>query len=136
MGRIQTWRASTRWWLGKRLPYHLSIGKRAERLAEKYLLAQGLALITRNFHCKHGEIDLIMAENQTLVFVEVRLRIDNSAQESVTLPKQRRIIRTAGRFLTHHPAYHAWPMRFDIIAMDRCRLDAIEWLTNAFGDNY
>src|SRR5690606_15144796 len=49
-------------------------GESAERRAERYLRAQGLRLLDRNYHSPHGEIDLIMQDGATLVFVEVRLR--------------------------------------------------------------
>jgi len=77
-----------------------------------------------------------MTENQRLIFVEVRMRIDNSGRESVTLQKQRRIKNTAKYFLTKHPAYYAWQLRFDIIAMSQCSLSAIDWQTNAFEAEY
>jgi len=49
-------------------------GKRAEALVADYLQARGLRLIERNYHCRLGEIDLILAHGPVLVFVEVRLR--------------------------------------------------------------
>lgn len=49
-------------------------GKNAEELATIYLQQQGLTLISSNFRCKFGEIDLIMRDNKSLVFVEARLR--------------------------------------------------------------
>lgn len=136
MGRIQKWCAAARRRLSNRLPYHLRIGTQAEHIAERYLIKKKMTTIARNFSCRYGEVDLIMTENNTLVFVEVRLRIDNSARESVTLAKQRRIIKTAQWYLTQHPAYTAWPIRFDIVAMTACKLDAVDWLTNAFEAEY
>lgn len=49
-------------------------GEHFELIAEQYLVKQGLTPVTRNFHCKYGEIDLIMREAQVLVFVEVKYR--------------------------------------------------------------
>ena len=45
------------------------IGQRAERLAESYLEEKGMELICRNYRCRQGEIDLILRDGQTLVFV-------------------------------------------------------------------
>ncbi|MCG8083044.1 MAG: YraN family protein, partial [Candidatus Thiodiazotropha taylori] len=66
---------------------HLQQGEAAEQLAVDYLSRRGLKLVTRNFRCKVGEIDLIMREKRTLVFVEVRYRQSDdygSALESIT----------------------------------------------------
>jgi putative endonuclease len=41
------------------------------------LIERGLKLVTQNYHCRFGEIDLIMKDGKTLVFVEVRLRSNN-----------------------------------------------------------
>ena len=54
-----------------------AVGLHYERQAEKYLQQQGLNLILRNYQCKVGEIDLIMRDQKTLVFVEVRYRRSN-----------------------------------------------------------
>ena len=53
-------------------------GRLGEDLALAYLLEQGYQLITRNFSCKLGEIDLIVTKDGQTVFVEVR-----SAQPSI-----------------------------------------------------
>ena len=134
MGKIYQWFTALYQSLTKLL-YYRNLGQCAEHLAAIYLKRQGLSLLKHNFYSPQGEIDLIMVHNHTLVFIEVRLRIDNSAKESVTLAKQRRIIKTAHQFLAKHPAYRIWPMRFDVIAMTACSIDAIEWLPDAFEAN-
>ena len=48
-------------------------GLLAENLAASYLIEQGLKLLVKNYHCRFGEIDLIMQDKNTLVFIEVRL---------------------------------------------------------------
>ncbi len=53
---------------------HKATGDHAELLACRYLQRHGLRLLTRNFHCRRGEIDLIMRDGDSLVFVEVRYR--------------------------------------------------------------
>ena len=55
-------------------PKHLIEGNAAEQLAATFLQQKGLTLIEKNFRCTYGEIDLIMRDGKTLVFIEVRLR--------------------------------------------------------------
>ena len=83
-------------------------GEDAERIAENFLIAKGLKLVARNYRCRFGEIDLIMQERETLVFVEVRLRRhshgagDNNfggAAASITGNKRARIIAAAQHYL-------------------------------------
>ena len=74
----------------------------AEDLACNYLSKQGLILVSRNYYCRLGEIDIIMRDKNYLVFVEVRYR-NNSlfgcGAESVTLSKQTKLIKTAQFYL-------------------------------------
>jgi putative endonuclease len=77
-----------------------------------------------------GEIDLIMTDENCLIFVEVRLRTNpnyGSGAESVTLTKQRKIIRTAQFYLLNH-AIGNRDCRFDVISID----DKIDWIQGAF----
>lgn len=115
---------------------HLRDGAAAETLAQHYLEARGLQLWMKNYRCKLGEIDLIMREQNTLVFVEVRLRSNpffSSAAESVTHTKQQKLIRTAQRFLQEHKLVNKQACRFDIIALSARGESAIEWIRDAFG---
>lgn len=110
------------------------IGQQAEDQALEQLESSGLKLITRNYHCRHGEIDLIMDDANTLVFVEVRYRKNNhfgSALESISPSKQRKIILTAKHYLAHHPKERA--IRFDAIALSptASKLE-IQWVKSAF----
>ena len=106
-----------------------------EQQACLYLKQQGMKFVTRNFQRRGGEIDLIMLDGSTLVFVEVRFRRSGrfgSAIESVNAPKQQRIIQTAGLFLQQSDiAYHS--CRFDVIAVSPADsgLD-IQWIQDAF----
>ena len=61
-------------------------GQQIEQQVSRYLQKQGLRLIEQNYQCRGGEIDLIMKEKNTLVFVEVRFRKNarfGSALESI-----------------------------------------------------
>lgn len=93
-----------------------SSGARAEQRAEQWLTRRGLHLLVRNYRCRQGEIDLIMKDGNTLVFVEVRLRSRSefgSAAASVGHAKQRRLVKAAAHFLAHRPALacRSWRQR-------------------------
>jgi len=103
-------------------------GDAAEERARTWLERQGLTTIERNFRCKGGEIDLVMQDGATLVFVEVRKRARGGfggAAASVTPRKQARLVIAAQTFLLRYR--HLPPCRFDVVAIDG---DALEWLKN------
>ena len=105
-------------------------GVAAEAAALAFLTRQGLTLVQCNFRCRGGEIDLIMQERDTLVFVEVRQRSSRShggALASVTPLKQKRLIIAAQQYLQRYRLPPA--CRFDVIAYDD---DQMQWLKNAF----
>ena len=112
------------------------LGIAGEDFAYQYLKKQGLKLIKKNFACKSGEIDLIMEDKDELVFVEVRLRNNKNyvtAEESITIYKQRRIINTAHYYLQIQKFNPLPPCRFDVIALSRHNDDYdLQWLKNAF----
>lgn len=118
-------------------------GAHAESLAEKWLKKKGLKTLQRNYLCKCGEIDLIMQDGDHLVFVEVRLRSNRNyatGAETVTYPKQRKIINTASHFLQRNAKMMERPARFDVISVSRKpgqNANAeFEWLKNAFEVSY
>lgn len=79
----------------------------------------GLKLLTRNFNTRYGELDLVMRDGETVVFVEVRYRRDpgfGGAAASVTAQKQTRLAHAAGLFLQAHPKLAQLPCRFDVVA--------------------
>ncbi len=107
-------------------------GLLAENLAASYLIEQGLKLLVRNYHCRFGEIDLIMQDKNTLVFIEVRLRSSlgyGTAGSSITKQKQLKLTRTALHYLQAHGDAAC---RFDAILMDKAELANLVWLRNAF----
>ncbi|CAJ1886201.1 YraN family protein [Aeromonas jandaei] len=114
-------------------PLPSSKGQHFELVAERWLQAQGLQPVTRNYRCRGGEIDLIMHQGQTLVFVEVRYRASAShggAASSVTLAKQRKIMLAARHYLKQHAINEAsQACRFDVIAFEG---DQPDWIRNAF----
>ncbi len=107
-------------------------GVEAEKLAATFLTERGLKLIAQNYHCRFGEIDLIMKEGKTLVFIEVRLRSNTrfgDAGSSITPQKQQKLILTAQHYLQQHGETAC---RFDAILMNKANLQSIEWVRNAF----
>ena len=113
-----------------------SIGKETESLACEYLQAQGLRLLERNFLVPQGEIDLIMEDRQSLIFVEVRYRRNNnfgSGAETISHSKQRKLLATAACYLQRHPRQAERPARFDVVSMMMENSHySINWIRNAF----
>ncbi len=112
-------------------------GAAAEQMARQFLERQGLTFVAANVKGPGGEIDLIMRAEQTLVFVEVRLRSNSrfsSAEESVNPAKQQRLIQTASWYLQQQKLTDELPCRFDVVALSS--LDAAkppQWIVDAFG---
>lgn len=116
----------------KQPPKHLVEGNAAEQLAATFLQQKGLKLVEKNFRCPHGEIDLIMHDGKTLVFVEVRLRSSanfGGAAMSINPSKQQKLTRTAERYLQIHGDAAC---RFDVVLMQSTNIKAVEWIQNAF----
>jgi putative endonuclease len=110
---------------------HLLRGESAEQEALDFLIKKGLKLVSRNFRCKLGELDLIMSDQQTLVIIEVRFRKTDkygSAVESITRAKQSRIIAATYVYLSSQKKDQA--IRFDVIAISGN--GNIDWIQNAF----
>lgn len=104
------------------------LGMEGEDEALAHLTRHGLTLVTRNFLCKGGEIDLIMRDGAHLVFIEVRRRADSrhgGAAASITPHKQRRMVRAAQVYLLRCATLP--PCRFDVVAIDGGQL---RWLRN------
>jgi len=112
-------------------------GADAEAQAQQHLEAAGLRLVARNWRCRGGELDLVMRDRDTLVFVEVRSRASSafgSALETVDARKQARLTLAARSFLKAHPEHAARPARFDVVALDGAagRPQQLDWLRAAF----
>lgn len=108
-------------------------GAQAEQWAAQYLQRHGLKPVARNYRCRFGEIDLIMNDGTTLVFVEVRLRRNGDfggAAASIDAHKQQRLIRTAQHYLA--ALGQTPPCRFDAVLLDDAEGRNVQWLRNAF----
>lgn len=109
------------------------LGQSAEARAEAFLKTRGLTLVARNWRCRFGEIDLVMQDDSTLVFIEVRLRSRSDfggAAASVTPAKQRKLLAAARQYLATLKTLP--PCRFDVVALSGDA--APEWIRNAFDD--
>ncbi len=110
-----------------------SRGRDAEARAARYLENRGLAIVTRNYRCRYGEIDLIARDGATLVFIEVRARRSNAfggAAASITVAKRDKLRRTALHYLA---ALGRSPRcRFDALLLSG-DADTVEWIRDAFG---
>jgi putative endonuclease len=113
-----------------------SIGKDAEKEACEFLCKNGLHLLMANYRCLHGEIDLIMRDQDDIVFVEVRSRgrIDyGHAMETIDNKKIKNLIKTATHFLQSKRWLDKVNSRFDVIAIQSIAgKRQLEWIKNAF----
>ncbi len=111
-------------------------GDYAERQARHYLEKRGLKTLQCNYHCRYGEIDLIMEDKNELVFVEVRSRTPKgygNAVETISDSKIRKIIITAEQYLQDKKISPQKFCRFDIVSIDNtANKSMIKWLPNAF----
>lgn len=116
-----------------------AIGQINEDKALQYLKKHALKLVCRNYHCRAGELDLIMLDRDTLVFIEVRFRNQTrygSAADSVDYRKQRKLILAAQHFLQTQKFSKLPACRFDVLAMTPLARDKtslqFDWIKNAF----
>lgn len=110
-------------------------GGEAEQYAAEFLQRQCLVLLERNYRCRFGEIDLIMRDGITLVFVEVRMRTSQAfggAAASITLSKQKKLLCTARHYLAK--LKYVPPCRFDAVLLSSNDGLEMEWIKNAFGE--
>jgi len=111
------------------------LGSRGEKLALKYLKKKRLRLQEKNYHCRYGEIDLIMWDELYLVFVEVRYRKSNlfgGAIESIDQRKQVKLRRSAQDYLIKLKNNEP-PCRFDVLCISgNLNKPDYQWVKNAF----
>lgn len=122
--------------MGRPLPSNTTEkGSLAEDHALFYLEKQGLKLISRNYRAKSGEVDLIMQDQEDVVFIEVKFR-QNEDQLSIleTVPKwkQSRVIRAATLFLLEKQWFDQVYVRFDVLGLIGENFEEMTWIKNAF----
>ena len=109
------------------------LGQLYEKLALAYLQQQGLQLVQQNFQCKAGEIDLVMRDNNSLVFVEVKYRASSAfggALAAVTKAKQQKLLRASRWYLQQHNATNL-ACRLDVLAIEGQPPYQYNWIKNA-----
>ena len=107
-----------------------AVGRFGEQRATEHLAAQGCEVLDRNWRARGrggdrpaaGEIDLVVRDARTVVFVEVKTRSGTGfglPAEAVGADKQRRLRRLAVRWLSEHPELGACALRFDVVSVVR-----------------
>ena len=114
--------------------YKQIIGAKGEKIARQFLRQKGYRIITRNFSCPFGEIDIIARQGKATVFIEVKTRSSckfGLPQEGIKAEKIKHLLRSA-RFYIKKYAHPDGEFRFDIVSIvlgDTTRIDLIK---NAF----
>jgi putative endonuclease len=95
-------------------------GRHGEDLARQFLEQLGYSYVGRNWHCRAGEIDLIMRDADEIVFVEVKTRHGEAggrAEEAVSRGKSRKMLAAGEWYITKHPEFHDLFWRCDLVAI-------------------
>ncbi|MCF6193292.1 MAG: YraN family protein [Kangiellaceae bacterium] len=112
-------------------------GDKLEDFAAKQLTIEGLKIISHNYLCKMGEVDIIAKEKNDLVFIEVRYRKSEQyggSLASVDQKKQRRISMAASHYLQKHNLTNKLACRFDVFAVTGIiNHFEYQWIKAAFG---
>jgi putative endonuclease len=113
-------------------------GLHYENQARSYLAQHGLVLLKQNYHCRFGEIDLIMLQQEVVCFIEVKFRNSmrfGGAVSSISAQKQKKIVKTALFFIAQNEKLKHHSIRFDALLIQQ-RPDSkstdINWIQNAF----
>ena len=105
-------------WFGRLFP-EKTLGQRGEEAAARYLKRRGYKILARGQRLPSGELDLVVLDGRTIVFVEVKTRQSSDVghpAEAVDAVKQRRLTRLAVTFLKRHGLLE-YPARFDVVAI-------------------
>jgi putative endonuclease len=107
-----------------------------EDAALTHLMRSGLQLLTRNFSCRQGELDLVMREGECVVFIEVRYRASHARGDgaaSVGASKRAKLVHAAQVWLLAHPRLATAPCRFDVVGCTGSpQQPQVEWIRSAF----
>ncbi len=95
-----------------------------------------MRLVTANYRCRLGELDLVMTDGEELVIVEVRYRVRPDPVDpalTITAIKRLRLLRATTHFLRAHPRFRNCGVRLDVIAITGPReAPQLRWIPNAF----
>ena len=113
------------------------LGLTGEQDARTYLEAQGMTHVASNWHCRAGELDLIMLDGEELAIIEVKARRgerNGRAEESIGPSKARKLLASAEWFVSAHDAHHHRIWRIDLLALTydgSGRIERIAHIPNA-----
>jgi putative endonuclease len=120
-------------------PDRIALGSAAEDAACAFLLARGLVLLGRNVRYRFGELDLVMREGATIVFVEVRRRRASrfgDGAASVDFRKRRRLMLAARAWLAARRGLANAPCRFDVASVREIDGELqVDWVRDAFSEH-
>lgn len=124
-------------WIWNKKQTTTETGQITEKFTCEYLILQNLTFIDQNFHSKYGEIDLIMLDGSTYVFIEVKYRKNNRFGGSLVAvsPNKQEKLRLCAKFYLQQKQLNEYntPCRFDIVALEGdIENPNINWLKNAF----
>ncbi len=111
---------------------HNELGKTGEQIAKDFLLEKGYTILETNWRYQKAELDLIVMDQQVLVFVEVKTRSSDffgSPEDAVTVLKEKLMAHAATAYM--RKIGHEWAIRFDIIAIvvkgeGRCEIQHLQ----------
>ena len=112
------------------------LGRYGEQLAAQYLEKRGYKVISRNYHTRYGELDIVCQKQGEIIFVEVKTRktrLYGSPEESITYKKMQNMKKAALKYLHHYPAAFKG-LRFDVVSIfiDDQGKENINHIENAF----
>lgn len=112
-----------------------NLGDRAEARVAEFLSERGYRVRHRNFLCRYGELDLVVEKDDTVCFVEVRMRSSaawGDPAHTVSFSKQRKVVKAALHYLFQHDLQGKM-IRFDVVSVIGSGPSAhLEHLPNAF----
>ncbi|GIG62847.1 UPF0102 protein [Longispora fulva] len=122
--------------LGERVAAKDAVGRYGERVAARFLVDAGMAVLDRNWRCGEGEIDIIARDGDALVICEVKTRRGDShgsPAEAVTAAKVAQVRRLAKYWLAHS-GLSTVEVRFDVVCVRPRRSGpaTVEHLRGAF----
>ncbi|WP_372768569.1 YraN family protein [Pseudoalteromonas sp.] len=121
-------------WTSKLFKNSTEKGNFFELQAEQYLKQQGLQAVTRNYSCRYGELDLVMNDGKTLVFVEVKYRKSNAfggAINALSEAKKQKLTRTIYYYLKQN-SLEDCSFRVDFVAINGQNSYQYTWIKSAF----
>ena len=106
-----------------------ALGVTGEQDARTWLEGQGMRFVAANWHCRAGELDLVMLDGDELAIIEVKARRgerSGRAEESISAAKGRKLLAAAEWFVSEHDEHHARIWRIDLLALTYDRFGRIE----------